>query len=120
MSTVNCGLPGLSLRRIVAIALVSMMMGSMLPAPTSAAVLHSTNQTMRAFGSQALTWLMLASAALGVAGDKEDKHQRKGVRPSPPASKAEREAQVASIDSNMTGDITLRSRERLHLIAIPL
>ena len=120
MSTLNRPLATFSLRRIVAITLVSMMIGSVLPAPTSAAVLHSTNQTMRAVGNQALTWLTLALAALGVGGAKEDKRETKGVRPSPPASKAEREAQVASIDSNVTGDITLRSREPLQLTAVPV
>ena len=120
MSTVSRRLSTFFLRRIVAITLVSMMIGLMVPPPTSAAVLYSTNQTMRAVGNQALTWLILALAALGVGGDKEDKRERKGVRPSPLASKAEREGQVASIDSNVTGDITLRSREPLQLIAVPL
>ena len=109
-----------SLRRIVAIMLVAMMIGSLLPAPASAAVLHSTDQTVRAVGNQALTLLTSALGALGIGAAEQGRRERRGVRPSPPLSKAEREAQVASIDSNVTGDITLRSREPLQLTAIPL
>jgi len=95
------------------------MIGSLVPAPASAAVLYSTDQTIRCVGNQALTWLISLFGGLSVGASK-GKRERKGVRPLPPPSKAEREAQVASIDSNVTGNITLRSREPLQLVAIPL
>lgn len=120
MLTLICRLFRFSVRQIVALALIAIMVHLLIPSPATAAVLHSTDQTVRAVGSQAWTWLASTLGALGIRIGQEDNRKRKGVRPGPPLTKAEREAKVAAIELNVTGDIRVRSRELLTLAAIPV
>src|ERR1051325_7925672 len=60
--------------------------------------------------------LVPAPVVAAYAGNRE----RKGVRPAPAPTKAEREAKVARLELNVAPEIELKSRQRLQLSAIPL
>lgn len=109
----------LSLQQLLAIILAAIMLGFLIPSPAAAAVLRSTNQTVRTAGSY--VWLRLTATleVLGVSVYNERSRVRKGVRPEQQTI-AEREGQVAAIQLNMSSDIVLRSREPLFLTAIPV
>lgn len=109
-----------SLRQTIAITLISVMISLLAPPSSATSVLQTTDKSVRAAGSQILTWLTSTWADLNSRASDGGNRVRKGVRPEPPKSKAEREAQVASIDLNVTGEIVLVSRQPLLLTAIPL
>src|ERR1051325_11480497 len=60
--------------------------------------------------------LVPAPVVAAYAGNRE----RKGVRPAPAPTKAEREAKVARLELNVAPEIELKSRQLLQLSAIPL
>src|ERR1051325_4139515 len=62
------------------------------------------------------TLLVPAPVVAAYAGNRE----RKGVRPAPAPTKAEREAKVARLELNVASEIELKSRQLLQLSAIPL
>lgn len=120
MSTLIRRVSRFSLRQIIAIALICVMLSLLTPPSAATALLQTTDKTVRAGGSQILTWLTSTWAILANRSGDRGNRVRKGVRPEPPLSKAEREGQVAAIDLNVTGDIVLTSRQPLLLTAIPL
>jgi len=87
----------------------------LVPAPVAAALIRTTDQTVRDEGNQIRAWLL---AVFGTTGDGT--RERKGLRPAPAPTKAEREARVAKLELNVGADIELKSRQRLQLSAIPV
>jgi hypothetical protein len=120
MSVFTHRLSRFSLRQIIAICLISVMIALLAPAPSAAAVLHTTDQSVRAAGTRVWTWFASALSALGSRTGQGESREQKGVRPLAPPTKAEREAQVAAIELNVTSEIVLTSRQPLLLTAIPL
>src|SRR5690348_6243906 len=104
------------MRSLIAILVISFILVSLVPAPAAAAFLRATNETVLIEGSQIHDWLFTAFRSTSAAGNRE----RKGVRPSPAPSKAERETKVAKLELNVAADVELKSRQRLQLSAIPV
>lgn len=109
-----------SLRRIVAIVSISVMIASLLPVSSAAAVLQATDNTVLATSSRVWTWFASTINLFWNRTNSQERRERRGVRPLPPVSKEEREAQVAAIELNVSGELVLTSRQRLSLSAIPL
>ena len=65
MSTSNLRPRKFSPRRIIAVAVISLIIGSLVPIPVSATVLRSTDEIVRTVGNK--TWILLISA-LGALG----------------------------------------------------
>ena len=109
--------PARSLRRkFVATVTIVFVTVLLVPAPVAAAWIRTTDETIRAGGSEIRTWLLSILGAKSDGGNRE----RKGVRPSPAPTKAERESKVAKLELNVAAEIELKSRQRLQLSAIPV
>lgn len=108
----------ISLRKAVSIALITITIGLLVPEPVAAAVLNSMDQSARAGGARFLAWLA-PWKSIWERNDETDR-ERKGLRPPSPQSKAEREAQVAAIELNVSSEIELISRQPMLLMAVPV
>lgn len=103
-----------SSRKIVSVGLITILIALLVPKPVGAAMLHSMGQSVRAGSAFARNLWERKS------NNDERNRERKGVRPAPPQSKAEREAKVASIQLNVGSEIQLSSRQPMLLMAIPV
>ena len=108
-----------SLRQIIAIVMVSVMVCVLAPPSSAASLFQAADKSVRALGGHISSWLATAVGPLGSRASGGNR-LRKGVRPAPPVSRAEREAQVATIDLNVARDIVLTSRQPLLLTATPV
>ena len=102
--------------QLTAIVTIFCVSALLVPAPAEAALLRTTNETVRAGGRQIHDWLLAVFRATTSTGNRE----RKGVRPAPAPSKAEREAKVAKLELNVGAEIELKSRQYMQLSAIPV
>ena len=120
MSTFTRRLRSLSSRKIIATLMIVSIAALIIPGPTAAAVLRTSNETLRERGSQIWTWLVSSLGEFGAITPQEPNRNRKGVRPAQPLTKTEREAKVAIIKLNVADEIDLKSQQRVLLSAIPL
>lgn len=102
--------------KFVASVTIVLVTALLLPVPVAAAFLRTTDEAVRVGGTQLHDWLRSVFRSTTQASNRE----RKGVRPSPAPSKAERETKVAKLELNVTADVELKSRQRLQLSAIPV
>src|ERR1041384_4441114 len=98
--------PARSLRHKFVVSVI--VTALLIPAPAAAVFLRTTDEIVRAGGNQIRDWLLAVFRTTTDPGNRE----RKGVRPSPPPSKAEREAKVAKLELNVASEIELKSRQR--------
>ena len=103
-------------RKLIAIATIFFVTVLLVPVPVAAALIRSTDQTVRDGGHQIRTWLLSVFGTTSDGGNRE----RKGVRPLTAPTKAEREARVARLELNVAPEIELKSRQRSQLSAIPV
>ncbi len=87
--------------RPLAIVMIFFVGVLLVPAPAAAELIRTTLSVFRTTSE---------------SGNRE----RKGVRPAPPPTKAERETRVAKLELNVGTEIELKSRQRLQLSAIPV
>ena len=92
--------------RPLAITMIIFISVLLIPAPVAAVLIRATD--FRA-------WFVSVFRTTS-----DGTRERKGVRPLPAPTKAEREARVAKLELNVTSDIELKSRQRLQLSAIPV
>ena len=104
MSNFTRQISRLTSRQAIAILMVVVISVLLVPAPTAAAALRSAADSVRDTKSQLWEWLIAGSGSLLFGTSQEDR-QRKGVRPSPPLSRAEQEAKVARIELNVSGEV---------------
>ncbi|HEV8168899.1 MAG TPA: hypothetical protein VGP59_06110, partial [Pyrinomonadaceae bacterium] len=109
-------LAGSSTRTVIAITTIFFITVLLIPVPVAAALIRTTDQTVRDGGHQIRAWLLSVFASTTDGSNRE----RKGVRPSPAPTKAEREARVARLELNVAPEIELKSRQRMQLSAIPV
>src|ERR1044071_4800663 len=98
-----------TVRKLISILFATTLL---VPAPVAAAWIRTTDETVRARAM----WLRSVFETMSDGATRE----RKGVRPSPVPTKAEREAKVARIEINVSAEIELKSRQRLLLSAVPV
>src|ERR1044072_5999054 len=116
MSIFSRPLSGPSRRKLIAIVTIFFVTVLLVPVPVAAALIRTTDQTMRDGGHQIRAWLLSFLGTTTDGGNRE----RKGVRPLPAPDKTEREARVARLELNVAPEIELKSRQRSQLSAIPL
>ena len=105
------------IRRLIAVMVNTLLVLSLVPTPITAAALQTTQKTVRESASKTWDWLI---ALGGFGGSQSTNRERKGVRPSPAPTKAERNAKVAKLELNVGAEIELQSRQRFLLSAIPV
>jgi len=109
--------PARSLRRIlIAITTIFFVSVLLVPIPSAAALIRTADSTVRDGGNQIRAWLLSVFRMPSDGGNRE----RKGVRPPPAPTRAEREARVARLELNVAPEIELKSRQRMQLSAIPV
>ena len=104
-----------SFTRPLAITMIFFSSVLMVPAPVGAALFRTTDQTVRDGANQLSGWLLSVFRTTN-----DGARERKGVRPSPAPTRAEREAKVAKLELNIAAEVELKSRQRLQLSAIPV
>jgi hypothetical protein len=87
MSTLTRRVSRLSMQQITAIAMIFFITVLIVPAPSAAAMLRSTEQTVSEKGSQVLKWLGSGFADSTKGTTQGGNRERKGVRPSPALTK---------------------------------
>jgi hypothetical protein len=102
-------------QRFTAIVLVLALIGLLAPLSVTAAALRAGEKELNTVVGQTWDWLKSMVQPLITAPA-----QRNGIRPSPPLTKAEREARVTSVEINPAEEVTLQSRQPLLFTAIPL
>ena len=109
----------LSIRQLISITLIAFLMAALLPQATAATALQTTQAGMGATGKQIwalLTWVIDSFGNTTLTTRQE----RKGMKPISAPSKEEREAQVAALEVNPTGDVILQSTQPIIFTAIPV
>src|SRR6202008_383159 len=106
-----------TIRRFIAVIGISLLVLSLVPTPVTAAAVRTTHKTVRQGASKTWAWLI---ALGGFGGSQSTNRERKGLRPSPAPTKAERKAKVARLELNVADEIELKSRQRFLLSAIPV
>src|SRR6185295_582651 len=104
-----------SFTRPLAITMILFISVLMVPAPVGAALIRTTDQTVRDGANQLSGWLLSVFRTTN-----DGARERKGMRPSPAPTRAEREAKVAKLELNIAAEVELKSRQRLQLSAIPV
>jgi RHS repeat-associated protein len=120
MSTFRRRLARYSRQQVIAVTMTILVASLLIPLPVAAAVLRTAEVSVREQGNQAWAWLLFALGGFGGGRDEGGSRERKGLRPAAAPSKEEREAKVARLEVNVTGEIELKSRQRSLFSAIPL
>src|SRR6185369_13438089 len=120
MSTFTRRIARLSSRQVIAMVMIFTIAALLVPMPVAAAALQTADKSAREAKNQVLTWLASGVATLISRTPQRDNRERKGVRPSPPLTQAERAMKVARIELNVADEIELKSRQPMLISAIPV
>lgn len=120
MSTFTRRIARFSSRQIIAMVMIFTIAALLVPMPVASAALCTADTTVREAKNQVLAWLASEVAALISRTSQRDNRERKGVRPSPPLSPAERAMKVARIELNVADEIELKNRQPMLISAIPV
>src|SRR6185369_4933472 len=104
-----------SVKRVLAIVVVSTLVVCSIPLPVAAQVLADVKTSVTSAGQDGWTWLSHVWERRS-----QTPRELSGITPSPPPSKAERALRVADIETNPAEEITLQSRQPMWFSGVPV